>query len=61
MSGILKLTILSTIDNLDRRKLRRVKLVYKYFGFKNNEAESITVIIRCPMLLRTGSEQSTEK
>jgi hypothetical protein len=27
MSGILKLTILSTIDNLDRRMLRRVKLV----------------------------------
>jgi hypothetical protein len=28
MNGILKLTILSTIDNLDRRMLRRVKLVY---------------------------------
>jgi hypothetical protein len=28
VSGILKLAILSTIDNLDRRMLRRVKLVH---------------------------------
>jgi hypothetical protein len=27
MSGILKLAVLSTIDNLDRRMFRRVKLV----------------------------------
>jgi hypothetical protein len=28
MSGILKLTILLTIDNLDRRMLRQVMLIY---------------------------------
>jgi hypothetical protein len=31
MSGILKLAILSTIGNLDRRMLRREKLVSIYF------------------------------
>jgi hypothetical protein len=31
MSGILKLAVLSTIDNLGRRMLRRVKLVVFYF------------------------------
>jgi hypothetical protein len=44
VSGILKLVILSTIDNLDQRMLRRVKLVGKYLPYQFDPTRPQTML-----------------
>jgi hypothetical protein len=45
MSGILKVAILSTIDNLDRRMLRRVKAVCMYVCINVPQWQEIFLIL----------------